>query len=154
MTVASSIKEIIRQRNCSYRSCQETNYSNFKSKAILFGNIWCLQDLLSSLVNCRSLDQLAQPVTDVPHRAIVSSHLPEFDVSFPALSILTHSFSSGSGHYILVCDAGVTELPSSRCPVTNNSLTHNIVVVFDKRERESLGSKPVRLSCLRYSCAL
>lgn len=124
------MEEIIRQRKCSYRSCQKTNYSNFKSKALLFGNIWCLQNLLSPPVNCCCLDQLVQPVTDALHCAIVSSHLLGFDISFPILSILTHSFSGRSGRYTLVCDAGVTEPPSTQCPVTNNSLTRNIVIMF------------------------
>lgn len=128
-TVATSIEDKIQQRYCSYRSCQETNYSHFKSKALLFGNIWCLQEL-SSPVNFFCLDQLVKLVTDALHCAIVSSHLPGFDVSFPILSILTHSFSGRSGHYTLVCDVGVTEPPSSRCPLTNNSLTRNIVVMF------------------------
>lgn len=38
--------------------------------------------------------------------------------------------AGGVGSVHVGSDAGVTELPSSRCPVTNNSLTCNIVVLF------------------------
>lgn len=89
-----------------------------------------LQDLLLSAPRRRLPDQLVQLVTDKLYYAIVSSHLPELNISFPFLSILKHSFSNRSGHYTLLCNAGVTEPLSSRRSVTNNSLTHNIVILF------------------------
>lgn len=113
------------------RSCQTGRIIVIlKAKHCNLVTFGVLQDLLSSAVRCCFLDQLVQPVTDKLYCAIVSSHLPQLHVSFPVFSILKHSFSSRSGHYTLVCNAGVTEPPSSCCPVTNNSLTHNIVILF------------------------
>lgn len=149
VTIATLIEEIIRQRNSPYVSCQETNYSKFKSKALLFGNIWCFARFPFSASRLLFPWSAGEACHRRAYCLSVSSHLPWLDVS---LSILKHSFSSGSGHYTLICDAGVTRPPSSCCPVTNNSLTCNIVIVFVCYKKERLTWHRTNLNELFKMC--
>lgn len=96
-----------------------------KAKLCCFVTFGVCEISSSMPVICYGRDRPVPTVTDVLHRAFIWFHLPGFNISFLILSLLTAGIDSRS----LLCNAAASP------PVTNNSLTNNVLVLLFSGEK-------------------